>query len=82
MTNKKMMHEARVMHARQEADSRLRRALEKKVREHKMEKAIQENKGNYMRDKPKVIGIVGKTVVVKHGGTLREVSNERRGRKW
>ena len=47
MTNKKMMHEARVMHARQEADSRLRRALEKKVREHKMEKAIQENKGNY-----------------------------------
>ena len=40
----RMMQEVKRVHMRHEVDSRLRRPLENKVREHKVEEPIQEDK--------------------------------------
>ena len=68
------IHEARVVHIRKEADSRLRKALKKKVREHKVKEVIQRENEKNFKGPVKVIGKDGK-IIVKHGGTLRKVAS-------
>lgn len=75
------MRKARIIHIKQESEERIRRALSKNVREHKIEEARIGDKVYYKRENEKrwrgpakVIGIDGKTVIVKHGGTLREIN--------
>lgn len=78
--NLNAMERARSIHMEQEADKRLRLALSKPIRDHKIEDAVTGEKVLYRRDKEKewrgparVIGRDGKTVIVKHGGSLRRV---------
>ena len=75
------MHKAREAFIKNESCNKIRIALNKKVREHKFEEAVvgdevfykRENE-NEWRGPAKVIGVSGKTVVVKHGDSLREVA--------
>src|SRR5215469_9827209 len=74
-------NKAREIHIQQEASDRIRRALEKRVREHDLGQAEIGEKVFYKRniDKrwrgpAKVVGRDGKTVIVKHDGDLREIA--------
>ena len=72
---------AREIHIQQESEDKIRRALGGKIREHKVDECEIGDKVYYKREKEKrwrgpaiVIGKDGKTVIVKHGGSLREVA--------
>ena len=75
------MHKARETFIKNESCNKIRIALNKKVREHKFEEAVvgdevfykRENE-NEWRGPAKVVGVSGKTVVVKHGDSLREIA--------
>ena len=75
------MHKAREVFIKNEACNKLRIALNKNVREHKLEEAVVGDEVFYKRENEpewrgpaKVIGVSGKTVVVKHGDSLREIA--------
>src|SRR5215469_4117775 len=75
-----VLHRAREIHVQQEADSRIKRALRNNIREHNLELTEPGEEVYYKREEErewrgpaKVIGRDGKTAVVNHGGTLREV---------
>ena len=75
------MNNARVTQVEQEASKRLKIALKKQIREHKLEDAQLQDEVYYKREGEKewrgparVIGIDGKTVIVKHGGDIREIA--------
>ena len=75
------MHKAREAFIKNEACNKLRIALNKNVREHKLEEAVVGDEVFYKRENEpewrgpaKVIGVSGKTVVVKHGDSLREIA--------
>src|SRR5215469_4856858 len=66
---------------RLENDDRIKRALKGKIKMHKIEEAQLGDRIFYKREKEdkwrglgKVIGIDGKTVVIKHGSLLRNVN--------
>ena len=75
------MHKAREVFIRNESCNKIRFTLNKKVREHKFQEAVvgdevfykRENE-NEWRGPAKVVGVSGKTVVVKHGESLREIA--------
>ena len=75
------MHKARETFIKNESCNKIRIALNKKVREHKLEEAKVGNEVFYKREGEKewrgpaiVIAVAGKTVVVKHGDSLREIA--------
>ena len=75
------MHKAREVFVRNESCNKIRTALNKKVREHKLEEAAPGDEVFYKRENEhewrgpaKVVGVSGKTVVVKHGDSLREIA--------
>src|SRR6201990_1259824 len=75
------IHKAREAHVKQEAEDRVKRAMKGQIREHKLELAEPGEEVYYKREidnnwrgPAKVIGRDGKTVIVKHGGTLREIA--------
>src|SRR5215469_7839953 len=79
--NLRAMHKAREIHIQQESESRIRKALRKNIREHKYEDSNIGDKVYYKRENEKrwrgpgrVIGRDGKNILVKHGGTIREVA--------
>ncbi len=64
-----------------ESCNKIRIALNKRVRQHKIEDAVVGDDVYYKRENEeewrwpaKVIGVSGKTVIVKHGDSLREVA--------
>ena len=74
------MHRSRRVQIMQESNQKIRTALRNQIREHRVEEAQQGDEVYYKRDgekawrgPAKVVGIDGKTVVVKHGGDLREI---------
>ena len=75
------MHKAREIHVQQEAEEKIRRALKGQIRDHKIEDASLGDEVLYKRagekewrGPAKVIGVDGKTVMVKHGGSIREIA--------
>ena len=79
--NLEAIHNSRKIHIMQEADKRLKKAMKNNVREHKLEDVENSDEVYYKRDgeqewrgPAKVIGTDGKTVVVKHGGSVREIA--------
>ena len=75
------MHKAREVFIKNESCNKIRIALNKKVREHKLEEAVVGDEVFYKRENEhewrgpaKVVGVSGKTVVVKHGDSLREIA--------
>ena len=79
--NLEAMHHGRRVHVIQESDERVRRALRSRIREHRIEDAEMSDEVFYKRDgesewrgPARVIGRDGKSVVVKHGGAIREVA--------
>ena len=75
------MHRAREVFIKNESCNKIRIALNKKVREHKLEEAVVGDDVFYKRENErewrgpaKVVGVSGKTVVVKHGDSLREIA--------
>ena len=79
--NLEAIHKSRKIHIMQEADKRLKIAMKSNVREHKLEDVENSDEVYYKRDgeqewrgPAKVIGTDGKTVVVKHGGSVREIA--------
>src|ERR1700755_2535405 len=75
------IHKAREAHIKQEAEDRVKRAMRGQIREHKLELAEPGEEVYYKREidnnwrgPAKVIGRDGKVVIVKHGGTLREIA--------
>ena len=75
------LHEAREKFIQSESCNKLSIALNKQVREHKLEDAMVGDEVYYKRDNEqlwrgpaKILGVCGKTVVVKHGDSLREVA--------
>ena len=79
--NLEAMHQGRRIHVIQESDEKVRRALNSKVREHKLDEVQMADEVYYKRDgekewrgPAKVIGLDGKIVVVKHGGSVREIA--------
>src|ERR1700755_1664326 len=75
------IQKAREAHVKQEAEDRVKRAMKGQIREHKLELAEPGEEVYYKREidnnwrgPAKVIGRDGKTVIVKHGGTLREIA--------
>ena len=75
------MHKAREVFIKNEACNKLRIALKKKVREHRLEEAVVGDEVYYKRENEcewrgpaRVIGVTGKTVIVKHGDSLREIA--------
>lgn len=75
------MHKAREVFVKNESCRKIRIALNKRVREHKLEDAIVGDEVFYKRENEhqwrgpaNVIGVAGKTIVVKHGDSLREVA--------
>ena len=75
------MHKAREVFIKNEACNKIRIALNKKVREHKLEEAVVGDEVFYKRENEyewrgpaQVVGVSGKTVVVKHGNSLREIA--------
>ena len=75
------MHKAREVFIKNEACNKLRIALKKRVREHKLKEAVVGDEVYYKRENEcewrgpaRVIGATGKTVIVKHGDSLREIA--------
>lgn len=75
------MHKAREIHIKNESCDKIRVALNKRVRVHKFDEAVVGDEVFYKREDEnewrgpaQVVGISGKTVVVKHGNSLREVA--------
>lgn len=77
-----VMNKAGEIKIKQESDEKLKRALRNRIREHKFEDAInigekvyykRENESKW-RGPAKIIRIDGKSVIVKHGSTLREIA--------
>ena len=75
------MHKAREVFIKNESCNKIRIALNKKVREHKIEEAVVGDEVYYKRENEnewrgpaRVVGVSGKTVVVKHGDSLREIA--------
>ena len=75
------IQKAREVFIRNESCSKLRIALNKNVREHKLEEAVVGDEVFYKREDEKewrgpaeVVGVSGKTVIVKHGNSLREIA--------
>lgn len=75
------MHKAREVFVKNESCNKIRTALNKKVRDHKLEEAVTGDEVFYKRENEhewrgpaKVVGVSGKTVVVKHGDSLREIA--------
>lgn len=75
------MHRTRILHVQQEADGKIKRALRSQTREHKLEEVAVKDEVLYKRvgekewrGPGKVIGVDGKTVIVKHGGSVREIA--------
>src|ERR1044072_409318 len=75
------IQKAREAHVKQEAEDRVKRAMKGQIREHKLELAEPGEEVYYKREidknwrgPAKVIGRDGKVVIVKHGGTLREIA--------
>ena len=74
------MQNSRRIHIMQESDQKIRLALKKQIREHRIEDAQQGDEVFYKREgekswrgPAKVVGVDGKTVIVKHGGDLKEI---------
>ena len=79
--NLNAMHKARETFVRNESCNKIRIALNKRVREHRIEEAVLGDEVFYKREMEsewrgpaKVVGVTGKIVIVKHGESLREVS--------
>jgi hypothetical protein len=79
--NLNAMHKGRVIHVQQEAEEKIKRAFKHQIREHKLEDVEMNEEVYYKREDEKewrgpakVIGIDGKTVIVKHGGSMREIA--------
>ena len=79
--NLNAMHKARETFVRNESCNKIRKALNSQVREHKFEEAKVGDEVFYKRENEKewrgpaiVVGVVGKTVIVKHGDSLREIA--------
>ena len=79
--NLNAMHKAREVFIKNESCNKIRRALNHQVREHKVEDAVAGDEVFYKRENEKewrgpaiVVGVVGKTVIVKHGDSLREIA--------
>lgn len=79
--NLNAMHKAREVFVKNESCNRIRTALNKNVREHKLEEAIMGEEVYYKREEEnewrgpaKIIGIEGKTVIVKHGDSIRKIA--------
>src|SRR5215469_5837918 len=79
--NLKSREEARKIHLEQEANKKLRIALSKNVRDHRIEDARIGDEVYYKRENEKcwrgpakILGLDGKTIIIKHGSTLREVN--------
>ena len=79
--NLNAMSQAREAFIKNESCNKIRIALNKNVREHKLEETMSGDEVFYKRENEsvwrgpaKVIGSSGKTVVVKHGDSLREVT--------
>ena len=75
------MHKAREAFIRNESCNKIRIALNKNVREHNLQAAVVGDEVYYKRENEnewrgpaKVVGVSGKTVVVKHGDSLREIA--------
>ena len=75
------MHKAREVFIKNESCNKIRIALNKNVREHKLEDTVVGDEVFYKRESEnewrgpaRVIGVSGKTVVVKHGDSLREIA--------
>src|SRR6201990_1293693 len=75
------IQKAREAHVKQEAEDRVKRAMKGQIREHKLELDepgeevyYKREVDNNWRGPAKVIGRDGKVVIVKHGGTLREIA--------
>ena len=75
------MHKARKVFIKNEACNKIRIALNKKVRELKLEETVvgdevfcKREDEHEWRGPAKVVGVSGKTVVVKHGDYLREIA--------
>ena len=75
------MHKAREVFMKNESCNKIRIALNKNVREHKLEDTVVGDEVFYKRESEnewrgpaRVIGVSGKTVVVKHGDSLREIA--------
>ena len=80
-SNLEALYENRKIHIEQESSDRIRRALNSKTREHKLEDAVIGDEVFYKREgekewrgPAKVLGRDGKTVIVKHGGAIREIA--------
>ena len=75
------LHKAREVFIKNESCNKIRTALNKRVREHRLEEAVvgdevfykRENE-NEWRGPAEVVGVSGKTVIVKHGNSLREIA--------
>ena len=75
------LHKAREVFIKNESCNKIRIALNKRVREHKLEEAIMGDEVFYKRENEdewrgpaRVVAIAGKTVIVKHGDSLREIA--------
>ena len=75
------IHQARVAHIQMESEDRVRRALKHKIRSHPMELAEIGDEVYYKKDNEdnwrgpgRVLGRDGKVVLVKQGGSLKEVT--------
>ena len=75
------LHKAREVFVKNESCNKIRVALNKKVREHKLQEAVVGDEVFYKRENEyewrgpaKVVGVSGKTVIVKHGDSLREIA--------
>src|SRR5215469_17403920 len=75
------LHKSRETQIQQESSERIKRALSHKIRDHNLESVEMGEKVYYKREGEQnwrgpatVVGRVGKTVIVKHGGTLREIA--------
>ena len=78
--NMRVREDARVIHNQQECDKRLQRALRKPIRPHPLDEIYLGAKVMYKREKDKVwkgpakvVGLDGKTVLVKQGGYVTQV---------
>ena len=74
------IHRSRKIQIAHESDQKIRTALKNQIRSHKIEDAQQGDEIFYKREgeeewrgPARVVGIDGKTVIVKHGGDLREI---------
>lgn len=75
------IHKSREIYTQVESSEKIKRALSHQIREHHLEDCQSGDRVFYKRENEKswrgpatVVGRIGKTVVVKHGGTIREVA--------